>query len=100
MPENLFDEGPLPTEASEGLTPIQSLRSCHVDVIRLDVSRLCTVAAIVQQGVRNGQCRRFSKAQVSKLVKEAVNNNLVRLEALPSGIQQGIAPKPSASEDD
>lgn len=98
MPENLFDECTLPLEASKGVTPIQSLRSRHVDVIRLDVSRLGTVAAIVQQGVRNGQCRRFSKAQVSELVKKAVENDLVRLESLPSGIQQGIAPQPSASD--
>lgn len=98
MPENLFEEDKLPLEASDGTTLVQSLRSLHVDVIGLDISRLGTVAAIVQQGVRSGQCRRFTKAQVSKLVKEAVNNNLLHLEALPSGIQKGIAPQPSASE--
>jgi hypothetical protein len=98
MPENLFEEDKLTLEASDGNTPVETMRSRHMDIIRLDVSRLGAVAVIIQQGVRNRQCRRFTKAQVSKLIKEALENNLLRLEALPPGIQQGIAPQPSASD--
>src|SRR5690242_12787302 len=55
----------LSLEATEGITPVADLRNRHIDLVNLDMIRLCHVGREIAAKVRQDfDCYRFTKAQV------------------------------------
>ncbi len=73
-----------------GRTPVVSLRSKHVDVTKLDVGRLSTVARFVADALTEGQYRRLTKKDVLRIVVEAVRQDLVSLNELEPKVKEEI----------
>lgn len=62
-------------KASDGRTPVGSMVKLHVDVIRLDYSRLGRVARRVASAVAADQCHRVTKNSVKTLLVKAINES-------------------------
>lgn len=67
---------------SPGQTPVASLVHRHVDIARLDLVRLGTVAHLIADAVQRQHCRRFLKNELIGLLVRAVNNQRLELDAL------------------
>lgn len=84
---------------SESRTPVASLRGQHVDLIRLDLGRLATVATLVAGALTRDQQRRFTRREVIEIVVEAIHHDLLSVSALDprmrEEIENAVAAKPS-----
>lgn len=77
-----------------GRTPIPELSELHVDVHRLDYVRLGKVAHRVAGAIEGGRYVRLTKARVTKLLTEAVEQ--ARLD--PAGLSDNIRADVAESE--
>jgi hypothetical protein len=60
------------------LTPVGDLRQRHVDIVRVDMSRLCAISAAIAARVRSdAHCYQLSRKEVAGLIYEAVVNRRV-----------------------
>ena len=83
----------LATRDTQGDTPVVSLRGKHVDVERLDLTRLGKVAQMVANAARAETCHQVSKEQVIALVTRAVSEGLVGLEDLKEKMKLAVEQK-------
>ena len=74
-----------------GRTPIPELIRLHVDVHRLDYVRLGKVAHRVVDAIEGGQYVRLTKARVTELLTEAVEQARVDPADLPGNIRVEVA---------
>ncbi len=80
LPEAVLDNAGLAAESTEGETVVEDLRLRHVDLVRLDVERLATLAKILAPRIRSGdEVVQFTKAQLMALVNTAIYDK--RLDA-------------------
>lgn len=78
-----FNEDGIVLEASDGDTPVASLQKLHIDAVLLDYSRLGKVAYRIVDSIRKRQ-QHYSlpKKEVVQVLREAVDQGLVSIEAL------------------
>lgn len=81
----------LNTSISPGSTPVPSLRSRHTDIVRLDYVRLGRVASLISNAVSAGECKRFTKAAVLRLLCDAVDAGEVALDDLCPKVRDAVA---------
>lgn len=87
--ESFHDDG-LSLDPNDGRTPVVSLRKNHVDVIKLDLNRLCKVAVSVSQAISSGQHQRFTKKELVKIIVEAVDKGLLSPNDLAPNVKEEI----------
>lgn len=87
--ESFHDDG-LSLDPNDGRTPVVSLRKNHLDVIRLDLNRLCKVAVSVSQAISSGQHQRFTKKELVKIIVEAVDKGLLSPNDLAPNVKEEI----------
>lgn len=58
-----------------GETPVEGLRSRHIDIIVPDIYSLCQVAEIFAEVYRAGQVVRFTEKQVKNIIQTAIDNH-------------------------
>lgn len=75
---------------SPGRTPIESLRSSHVDLTHLDVKRLGNVAGLVADAIGRGDYLRITRKQVLGIVIEAVRDRLLVLDDLQPRVREQV----------
>lgn len=73
-----------------GETPVLSLRSRHVDIARLDLVRLGTVARLIAKAFSKNQHKRMTKKEVVEIIIEAVNKGLVGLRDLKPKVREEV----------
>ncbi|MFO1433985.1 MAG: hypothetical protein U1F76_28490 [Candidatus Competibacteraceae bacterium] len=88
--EDIFRAHSVSLNPSEGRTPVVSLRSKHVDVVKLDLGRLSKVATLLSQALAQGQHRRFTKREVVEIIVAAVHQNLVSVDELEPKVRNEI----------
>lgn len=97
--EDTFHAHGIALNPSKGRTPFASLRGQHVDLIRLDLGRLATVATLVAGALTRNQQRRFTRREVMEIVVEAIHHDLLSVSALDprmrEEIENAVAAKPS-----
>ena len=87
--EELLEDGQT-LEDSLGRTPVADLVDSHVDLRRLDVMRLGQLAKRVAEALAEGRCRRLTKRQVKRLLKNALEQNRLVLAQLSPRIRDEL----------
>ncbi len=77
-------------EVTPGATPVEALRSRHVDLTRLDLQRLGQVAGLVSSAVARDQWHRWSKREVLAILVEAARRNDLDPVKLPPAVQEEV----------
>lgn len=80
----------LATRDTPGDTPVTSLRQHHVDIEKLDLIRLGTVAQLVAVAHRSKASHTITKKQVVDLVTQAVKDGLVQVEDLKDKMKEEV----------
>lgn len=75
---------------SPGDTPLRDLVDNHIDIEKLDISRLGIVAKIVSDEIKNGNIRRFGFGKVKNMLRDACNAGRISVSSLPEGISKEI----------
>lgn len=90
--ENLNSDGLSLEETPNNTdTKIEDLRSRHVDIINLDMSKLCIVARHVAAKTRdNTDCFIFTKKQVKELICKAIREQRLKINDLKQPMQTEI----------
>lgn len=76
---------------TDGRTPVRELADRHVDVRKLDYTRLGKVARRVVAAIEDKRYRRFTKAGVKKLLSAAVGHGRINLDDLSDGLRAEMA---------
>jgi hypothetical protein len=71
-------------------TPVESIKSRHVDFARLDLVRLGKVAILMRDAVVGDCCKRFQKADVLKVLVKAVREGRLKLEQLKDDLRSKV----------
>jgi len=90
---NNFSANGVEINKTDGRTPVKSLIKSHVDVIKLDMKRLCSVAVLVDDALGKNQHRRFTKTEIVKIIIKAINQNLVSKSDLQPKVIEEIEKK-------
>lgn len=80
-------------QSNPGRTPIKSMQSNHVDVVKLDLDRLCMVATCMAEALTRDQHRRFTRKEITQIIAEALHKNLVSIEDLSPKVKEEIDKK-------
>lgn len=76
LPEAVLANAGLERSSTDGETLVKDLRKRHVDLIKLDVERLATVARILNPLIReSGNVEVFTKQRLMTLVEKAIEEN-------------------------
>lgn len=76
--------------ASSGNTPIESLRDIHRDLIDLTFSKLGIIKEHIVERIRSKKLKRFTKGQLKKLLNDAINNGLLKLDDLNDSLRRKL----------
>ncbi len=74
----------------DGRTPVADLAPKHVDVCQLDYVRLGEIARCITGAIKGGQCLRFTRADVKKLIKVAIEQQRVQMNELGDRIREEL----------
>lgn len=81
--KQLLEHGDLSLEASEGKTPIEDLRSRHIDITKLTMKKVCKIAEYVKSALPiASQFYQFTKAQIKEILQKAIRNERINIEML------------------
>ncbi len=83
LDENDLDNETFPREPTDGVTPVRDLVDRHRTIVNLDVSRLCRLARMIAQRVReDSDCHTHTvtKDDMLRILVEAVRGGRARLE--------------------
>lgn len=76
---------------TEGFTPIEDLKSRHLDLVHLTGQRILNFASFMKDHVRsNSNCILFSKNQVENILCNALKDNRIDLEDLNEKIRPAL----------
>lgn len=76
---------------TEGLSPIEDLKSRHLDLVYLTGQKLLDFAKFMKDYVRsNSNCILFTKNQVANILCNALKNNRIDLEDLNEKIRPAL----------
>ena len=86
-------------ERTEGKTQVVDLRNKHVDLIKLDLQKICSLAKCLCKSIRKeGNFRRFTKGEVLQILREAAQEGRLYVDALPEKIRAELKNLTPASE--
>jgi len=89
--KKILDEKGILFGNEPGSTPVAELRAKHLNAVSLDVVRIAEIAKFVADAVRNkNQFRRFSTAEIKKIIVKALEEKRLRLEDLNSDLKRKI----------
>jgi len=88
--EDIFRAHSISLNPSDGRTPVASLRSKHVDVVKLDLDRLSKVAILLSQALAQGQHHRLTKREVVEIIVAAVRQNLVSMDEFEPKVKEEV----------
>jgi hypothetical protein len=80
----------LATRDTTGDTPVETLRQHHVDVEKLDLTRLAKVAQMVADAHRSSASHTMTKKHVVELVVQAVKDGLVKVADLKDKMKEEV----------
>jgi len=81
---------PLRIVATEGDTPAQPLRDRHRDVADINLTGLYKLAQDVAKAVNGTQTKRWTKAEVRKILKNAAAAKLLNIDGVGAKIRSDI----------
>ena len=88
--ENLGSNG-VSLQETPGNTPVAELCSRHIDIVNLDMSRLCIVANHVASKIRNNaDCYTFTKTQIRKLLCKAIQEQRLKIDDLKNKLKTEV----------
>ena len=93
LEEAAIDSKAIERRHTPGDTPVESLREHHVDLEKLDLTSLCSVATLIADACRGTAWHRVTRSDVLNLVAKAVSDGRVTLEALKPGMQEEVRKK-------
>lgn len=76
--------------ASPGDTPVESLIAAHRDISDLTFTNLGMVKDHIVERIRNQKIKRFTVGSLKKLLKEAIENGILKIEDLKESVQSKI----------
>jgi hypothetical protein len=81
----------LSLEATEGITPVADLRNRHMDLVNLDMVRLCYVGREIAAKVRQDfDCYKFTKAEIRNFICSAVKNKRLDIQELKEKVKKEV----------
>ena len=80
----------LRTRSTPGNTPVSSLRSSHIDVDRLDLTRLGTIAAMIARAHRTNAVLKMSRLEVLAVLVRAVRDGLLSTDSLRGDLKTKV----------
>ncbi len=77
--------------SNPGNTPIVDLRDRHVDVVNLEMKKLCSIARKRATNVRNDQdFHQFTRAHVKEMLRDTVMSDRVGIDQLKENVQREL----------
>lgn len=76
--------------ASSGNTPIESLRDIHRDLTQLTYSKLGVIKDHIVERIRNDKLKRYTKGQLKKILKNAIEQGLLELDDLKDSLRKKL----------
>ena len=86
----LADAG-LKVEHNPGRTALRDFRDRHHDVVGLTYRTLGVLASLIVNGIRESRIRRFTKGELRRLLKNAVDSRRIDVQDLHEGVRKSIA---------
>lgn len=80
----------LHVEKTEGRTPVKELLETHRDITNLGYSSLGTLAGFIVDGFRDDRVKRFTRGQIRRLIKEAIESGRLDKEELQKAVRSKI----------
>lgn len=80
-------------EETEGLTPVNSLKKYHIDIVNLNLASLEKLAKFIANSVNNHKYKRFSLLKVKQIIQNALDKNLLSLSDLHEKVQEELMKK-------
>lgn len=80
----------LRTQMTPGSTPVSSLRSFHIDVAELDLTRLATIARMIATAHRANAVLKISRLEILAILVRAVRDGLVSTDALRGDLKTKV----------
>lgn len=93
LDEQAVRESGLVTRDTAGDTPVETLREHHVDVEKLDLTRLGKVAQMVADAHRSSASHTTTKKQVVDLVVQAVKDGVLSIADLKDKMRKEVEAK-------
>jgi hypothetical protein len=90
LEEQAVRQSGLALRNTTGDTPVETLREHHVDVEKLDLTRLAKVAQMVADAHRSSASHTMTKKQVVDLVVHAVEDGLVNVTDLKEKMKEEV----------
>ena len=88
-----LSECDIPQKLSPGKTLVEDMIHKHVDVIDLDLTKLCILAKIFARSIReHKRFKRYTKKEVCSLLSEAVKSGRLKLDELKNKVQSELKP--------
>ena len=78
------------TKETEGNTPVKDLRDKHVDLCSLNFWSLGMVAEHVIESIKKEKLKRFRKAELEKIIKNAIAKKRLEISDLKESLQKKI----------
>ncbi len=75
---------------SKGNTPIESLKEIHRDLSELTFSKLGNVKDHIVERIRNDRIKRFTKGNLKKILKRAIEKGFLELDDLNESVRNKI----------
>lgn len=75
---------------THGRTPVGDLAERHVDICRLDYSRLGKIARRIVAAIENNQCCRLKKARIKELLVVAIEQGRIAPDQLKESLRSDI----------
>jgi len=88
-----FAERRISTEESaiDARTPVEDLKHIHRNLSSLNVLTLKVVAEHIMERIKKDYLRRFTNAQLKRILNEALTNNRLRLSDLQESMRNRLA---------
>ncbi|MGE0055312.1 MAG: hypothetical protein AB7S74_13980 [Hyphomicrobium sp.] len=77
-------------ENNLGDTPAGNLNQHHVDVAGLNIDRIVRLARACEAAIKAGQCRVYTKMEVTRLLRTAVDTGVLDLKLLKGELPEKI----------
>jgi hypothetical protein len=91
LDDDYFVKCKISTEETKGLTPVADLRDTHIDLCSLDFYTIGMVAEHIIESIKKDNLKRFTKAKLTEIIKNAIAKNRLELDDLKEGIQKKLA---------
>lgn len=92
VPVRVIEELEVRLQPSEGNTPVADLRARHADAVELAADDMCRLANALAPFVRDDATRRrYTRRQVLRMLRAAVEAERLDPEALAPGLREAVA---------